>query len=342
MIVNYQLAKVLKRVAVYFLVVVFSVAGIVACSANTTQPSASQHSVELPDNTGPVTPEPGDTNVTPEPGDTNTSPEPTPTFPEDTYYKLYVPDGKGLSSAEQYTTTVSYQDTNTLNQLWKAFVEGSIKNNSGRDAFQGGADSGKRWIIIDGDNTQSDPRTGNYYYFDKNFDIFRSYQKISSEEIYGHVIKVKEFVGGVIVKYSGGRQDLAGKVWTIGGLYKTLLNKEKNNSQGKIGYTKYKHDNNLKEFMRASNNWEEGDLSIILMNVGYAFGNDVYGVDEYYCTADNNYRKNPSYFLGVNPVNYIGTSKDGWSGEKLNVRVNSSGNSSIKFVSVEPYAWHLR
>ena len=36
MIVNYQLAKVLKRVAVYFLVVVFSVAGIVACSANTT------------------------------------------------------------------------------------------------------------------------------------------------------------------------------------------------------------------------------------------------------------------------------------------------------------------
>ena len=331
--------KILKRMPVLFLIGAFSIAGIIACSADVTEPNASQPSVTIPDNTGPVTP--GDTNTSPEPEPTPVpEPEPTPdpepepsqpTFPEDTYLKIYVPWGKTLQ-ADRYITTVSYQDTNTLNQLWKAFIECEKDNN------------GKRWIIRDGDNRQTDPLTGNYYYFDKNFDIFHSYQRISSTEIYGHVIKVKEFVGGVIVKYSGGRQDFAGKVWTIGGLYKTVLNKEKYNSKEQQGYTKY-NNNNLNEFMRAVHRWEEGDLSVILMNVGYAFGNDEYGVDQYYCTADNNYRKNPSYFLGVDPNKYLGTDLNGYRNEKLNVRVNHSSNTSkfnFKFVSVDPYAWHLR
>ena len=326
MIINYELAKVLKKVAIILLIAMFSVAVIVACSADATEPRESQSSVTVPENTGPVTPDDTNASTDPEP-----TPEPEPTFPDDTYLEIYVPWGKTLQ-ADKYVATVSYQDTNTLNQLWKAFIECEKDND------------GKRWIIRDGDNSQADPLTGNYYYFDKNFDIFHSYQKISSTEIYGHVIKVKEFVGGVIVKYSGGRQDFAGKVWTIGGLYKTVLNKEKYNSKEQQGYTKY-NNNNLNEFMRAVHRWEEGDLSVILMNVGYAFGNDEYGVDQYYCTADNNYRKNPSYFLGVDPNKYLGTDLNGYRNEKLNVRVNHSSNTSkfnFKFVSVDPYAWHLR
>lgn len=51
------------------------------------------------------------------------------------------------------------------------------------------------------------------------------------------------------------------------------------------------HGHEFIEFMRAIHRWEEGDLSVILMNVGYDFGNGEYGVDEYYCTVDDNYRK---------------------------------------------------
>ena len=106
------------------------------------------------------------------------------------------------------------------------------------------------------------------------------------------------------------------------------------------------HGHEFIEFMRAIHRWEEGDLSVILMNVGYDFGNGEYGVDEYYCTVDDNYRKNPSYFIGVDPKTYLGTESYGYWNEKLNVRVNHSWKTSekfnFKFVSAKPQSWHLQ
>ena len=328
--------NILERMSILFFIAIFSFAVIIACSQDTTEPSRSNSSTLVPDNTGPVMPmEPLDTDLpswTLEYETELPKPEPTkPTFDANSYYSLYVPWVK-WREGEGWITNVSWQDTNTLTKLWKEQIDGGKHNN------------GKRWFIRNGDNNESDYRVGSYYYFDKNFDIVDAGR-------YENKLKLKQFLGGVIVKYSGGRSP---GTWTIGGLYKYLLNKVENNSQGQQGYTKY-NDVNLNEFMRASHNWGEGDLTIILMNV--ASGDDQYqnefGIDEYYSTSDYNYRKNPTYFLGKNPTTYLGTSQNGWSGAKLNVRINHSrdyNRTTIKwleklyyfrFVESVPYAWQL-
>ena len=110
--INYQLVKVFQKVAVILLIAVFSVAGIVACSSDATQPSASQESVPNPDNTGPTTPD-----------------EPEPVFPEDTYRRIYTP-----WRGDNYPT-VSYQDTNKLLQYWKEMISRKDTGNT------------KRWMI---------------------------------------------------------------------------------------------------------------------------------------------------------------------------------------------------
>ena len=107
-----KLLKVLKRVAVILLIAVFSVAGIVACSSDATQPSASQVEIPGPDDTGTTTPD-----------------EPEPVFPEDTYRRIYTP-----WRGDNYPT-VSYQDTNKLLQYWKEMI--SRKDTGNR----------KRWMI---------------------------------------------------------------------------------------------------------------------------------------------------------------------------------------------------
>ena len=82
------------------------------------------------------------------------------------------------------------------------------------------------------------------------------------------------------------------------------------------------------------------------MNQGYATKDSRYsfkfnyelGVDEYYCTVDNNYRKDPSYFIGQNPTNYLGIEDRIYWHEKLNVRVNHShylGRYNFKFTMAE-------
>ena len=110
--INYQLVKVFQKVAVILLIAVFSVAGIVACSSDATQPSASQVEIPGPDDTGTTTPD-----------------EPEPVFPEDTYRRIYTP-----WRGDNYPT-VSYQDTNKLLQYWKEMI--SRKDTGNR----------KRWMI---------------------------------------------------------------------------------------------------------------------------------------------------------------------------------------------------
>ena len=298
--INTKDFKVSKRIAIILLVAVFSIAGITACGGVEDISGSSEGFVQNPDN--PERPSNDPTDIT---------------FPTDTYRWTYVPFT--YWDNEFY---VSYMDTNNLNLLWKKHISRT------------GSNDNIRWIIRDGDNKEEDPRKGNYYYFDKNADIVHAGN-------YANKVKVKEFVGGVIVKYN---QDNTGKhsnVWTIGGLYRTLLNKDTDNSQGHQGYGKYNNDN-LNEFMRASNNREEGDLSIILMNMGYASKDSRYkftfsyefGVDEYYSTTDDNYRKDTSLFLGKNPDEYYDS--------KLNMKVNHSGNLNkfnFRFTMAEAYDW---
>ena len=110
--INYQLVKVFQKVAVILLIAVFSVAGIVACSSDATQPSASQVEIPGPDDTGTTTPD-----------------EPEPVFPEDTYRRIYTP-----WRGDNYPT-VSYQDTNKLLQYWKEMISRKDTGNT------------KRWMI---------------------------------------------------------------------------------------------------------------------------------------------------------------------------------------------------
>lgn len=300
--INAKLFKFSKRLFIILLVAVFSIVGIVSCSG-VEDISGSRGGdygdyTEDSEDTGVVTPDKD--NPSTKPTEPAPNPNPKPTFPANTYTNIYTP------WIDWNPTNVSWQDTNTLTQLWKNLI-----NNDG-DRY------GRKWCIRDGDNRiVGDFKQGNYYYFDDNFDIVHSGK-------YADNLKVKQFLGGVIVMYSRGKES---GTWTVGGLYKTLLNKEKNNSKGQKGYTKYENDN-LNEFMRAIHRWEEGDLSVILMNIGYDEKRyqAEYGIDEYYCTVDDNYRKKPEYFLGKNPTNYLGTRDNVYWQEKLNVRVNHSWN----------------
>lgn len=330
--INTKLIKVSKQIVIILLIAIFSIAGIIACSgAEDISGSSSGGFVGNPETSNPTGPTIPDPDPRPEQPD---QPE-QPTYPEDSYYEIYAP----FITPQGSYLEVSYLDTNTLNDYWKKHVK------------RAGSNDNIQWIIRDGDNRlNDDPRKGNYYYFDKNADIVYVHQTHNNE----YKIKIKEFLGGVIVRYS---IDNTGKVpdppvYTIGGLYRYRLNREGNNSQGEKGYTKY--DNSpLNEFMREIHHWGEGDLTVMLMNVGYASTDNRYnfqfsyefGVDEYYCTVDNNYRKDPSYFLGKNPTNYLGVETGRYWHEKLNVRVNHShylGRYNFRFTMAEAYDWWLQ
>ena len=311
--------KKLKRIAIILLIVVFSIVGVVACENSDITSSGDSGFTQIPEIPDPEKTGPLDTDLPswelgyevklPEPE------QPKPTYPDNSYYEIYAP----FVTTEGNYLKVSYFDTNTLNDFWK------------RHVARTGSNDNIRWVIRDGDNRKSDPKNGNYYYFDKNYDIVHAGN-------YADKLKVKEFVGGVIVKYNQDNTGAASDVWTIGGLYKTSLNKDSINSQGQQGYGRY-NNKNLNEFMR---NRGEGDLSIILMNVGYAsydyrglfsFHYE-FGVDEYYCTTDDNYRKNLWYFIGKNPSGYYGG--------KLNVKVNHSGNLrtyNFRFTTADASSW---
>ena len=320
--INTKSLKVSKRIAVILLIAIFSIVGIVACgNAEDISGSSGGGFTPIPEpdpgKTGPLTTDLPSLGLDYKTDISTDTPKPdtppTDNFPEDTKYEIYAP----CVTWEGNYLVVSYLDTNSLNDIWKKHVARS------------GSNDNIRWIIRDGDNRQTNPKEGNYYYFDNNADIVHAGN-------YANGIKLKEFVGGVIVKYNQDNTGQASDVWTIGGLYKTLLNKDNNNSEGRQGYGK--HDNkNLNEFMRASHNREEGDLSIILMNVGYATFDDRYdfifsyefGVDEYYSTTDNNYRKNASYFIGKNPSEYYA---------KLDAKINHSrdlNSYNFRFIMAE-------
>ena len=297
--INYQLVKVFQKVAVIFLIAVFSVTGIVACSADATEPSASQSTT--PD-TGPTTPD-----------------EPEPTFPEDTYYNVYTPFVKDSSEDAAWITVVSYQDTNTLTQVWKDIIDGGKDND------------GKRWFIRDGDNRAKvdDPsirERNHYYYFDKNFDLV--YYRNGKG-----TLKIRKLVGAVIVKYYRGRN---ADTYTVAGLYKNLIDN--------AGQYNWMH---FSKFMHAGYNPDGnetrkvGDLELLVLNVGYG-DNGEYGVDAYYNVWNRGgYRDNIEYFIGKSPDFVDNRDPKNYA---LNQKVNHTYNTAafnFKFVSLQPEAWHL-
>ncbi len=343
----------MQRIAIILLIAIFVIAGFISCSERaSTNPKTQSSLMEVPpqEATGPVD-ENGNviiitnwmtntlvitneiTELIPTPPPTTndiTPPATQPTYEARTYLNVYIPFTK-WDSKYSYVKRISYKDTNTITELWKLM----ISNGDGKG-------QGRRWFIRDGDNfSLAYPydkivhytNSLNYYYFDKNFDIVHAGK-------YAHRLKLKKFIGGVIVKYCGG--DYPGR-WTIGGLYQWVLNHTNPNTQGQKGYTRYNNDN-LNEFMRGVHGWGEGDLSVILINVGYNDYNfDQFGVDEYYCTIDRNYRRYPEYFLGQDPSLYMGTSQYGWLHEKLNERVHHSWTTrfNYKFFPAKPLDWHL-
>lgn len=146
------------------MITVFSVAVIVACSSDATDPNIS---TELPD--------PGDTGPT-KPSDPEESEKPEESnFSLDTYNLLYVPfrgwgdyvdylEFDGFKSDYVY---VSCKDTNALLRYWKEMIgrkDEKLKGNS------------RRFFIRYGDNrAKADAPSirlkNHYYYFDKNFDL---------------------------------------------------------------------------------------------------------------------------------------------------------------------------
>ena len=193
----------LKRIAIVFLIAVFSIAGVISCSTDATEPNASQQT------TGPTIPD-----------------EPEPTFGEDTYYRVYVP-----FRGEDYSK-VSYEDTNTLLRYWKEMI--GVKDEPFIGSDRG--ESNKRWrfFIRDGDNRAKIDDTSitlknHYYYFDKNFDLV--YYRNGKG-----TLKIRKLVGAVIVQYYRGKN---ANTYTVAGLYQNLI--ENAGQYGWMHFSKFMH-----------------------------------------------------------------------------------------------------
>ena len=324
MFLTKKLSKVLKRTTVILLVFVFSLFGIVACGDNekATNPTSSDSGTFIPEPgyTGPVNSDipSWETNYSssidtipipiPEPEPEPEPEPPKPTFPEDTYYKIYAPWVKWDESQAPngWRTNVSWQDTDTLTKIWKDQIDGGKRNN------------GARWFIKDSGNKYSDHRYGNYYYFDKDFNMVYYRNKSS--------LTLRKFRCGIIVKYNAGRN--AG-TWTIGGLYETVLTKDEITGN---------NFDTLNMFMGTSymGDRSRGCLEILTMNTGYDdWHQNEFGADFYFATSGGKESwYNIEQYTNKNPeaLNNF-----------LNVKRNLAGirDWTYKFVDNRPYDWHL-
>lgn len=326
--------KFLQCIYSVLLIAIFSITAFISCSGvNPNEPSDLQMEFPNPSKTGKV--EVGssvdstfrvwgdsidtwdnsvDTNF--DFGNSNNSnnsnefiPEKPPiTFGKDTYYTVYTP----FTGGDNYRK-ISYEDTETLDEIWKKMIK------------FGKYGDGRIWFIRDGDNRYNDHRYGNYYYFDKDFDIVYVRQGKGT-------LKVRKYVGAVITSYYRG--NYAGTV-TVGGLYEVLLTKEEVTGNN-MDY--------LNWFMNAHHLGErtKGSLELLVMNLGF---NDQYfnefGVDFYYNTKGNGFYMNNKYLiLGMKPEFDNDYSVEYKFNEKRNLSYNL-WEANFRFVFNNPYDWHL-
>ena len=294
---NSKLLKVSKRALIILLIIVFSI-GIVACGGAENIAGSSSGSY-TEDSGGTVTVNPEQPNPE-QPNPEQPTPKPEqqepqkPTFAENTYYTIYAPfvnweDKSEVPEANKIK--VSWQDTNTVNKIWKKQIEGGKDND------------GKRFIIRDANNNQREPLTGSYYFFDKNFNIVYYRQGKGS-------LLVRKFINGIIVRKRGNQN------WVIGGVYETVLSKNEITANNFDQLNIFMGDRDMGE--------TRGNLEILMINTAYRFDNNTeFGVSFYY--GKNNKKE---YSL-KNPANEVRNLS--WQPWYVN----------YKFVSVDPYLWHL-
>ena len=293
-----KLLKISKRAAIILLIAVFSIVGIVACGG--------AEDIAGSRGGGDTIVEPGPTGPTDQTDPEEPDQPEQPTFPEDTYYKIYAPWVKWDESQAPngWRTNVSYQDTNTLTQIWKQQIAGGKYNDD------------RRWFIRDANNNLNDHRLGSYYYFDKDFNIVYYRQGKGS-------LTVRKFLSGIIVKYKGGRNN---GTYAIGGVYETLLTKNEitGNNFDQLNIFMGHED------MRA----DKGALEILTMNTGYddKWQNE-FGVDFYYNKS----------VMGEDQLGQYTSKKPEELNNFLSAR-NLSFNLSyvnFRFVFNRSYDWHL-
>ena len=253
--INYTLLKISKRVAIILLVAVFSIAGFTSCSKAVTEPSASQTEADT-GNSG-TTPLP-DSPVSP---DYPNSPK-NSAWDESSYRSIYVPFAGVYSNDAQGKpvwnyATVSYMDRETLTQLWKDQMDAKGRGEN-RDFF------------IRNRNNNGDLKVGNnYYFFDADFNI--------RHKKWPEII-IKQFVGGVMTMYYHDDPGSTSKGTTVvGGLYKTVLNK--NRPRLVDG------DKGVSYFLNGRN---PGELEVLILNVGATTGNfTFFGLDITYYNGNS-------------------------------------------------------
>ena len=254
---NSKLLKVSKRALIILLIIVFSIAGIVACGGAENIAGSSSGSY-TEDSGGTVTVNPETPNPE-QPNPEQPTPKPEqqepqkPTFAENTYYTIYAPfvnweDKSEVPEANKIK--VSWQDTNTVNKIWKKQIEGGKDND------------GKRFIIRDANNNQREPLTGSYYFFDKNFNIVYYRQGKGS-------LLVRKFINGIIVRKRGNQN------WVIGGVYETVLSKNEITANNFDQLNIFMGDRDMGE--------TRGNLEILIINTDYTFDNNTeFGVSFFY------------------------------------------------------------
>ena len=235
---NSKLLKVSKRALIILLIIAFSI-GIVACGGADNIAGSGSYT-ENSDETAIVNPE------TPNPE--QSKPE-QPTFEENTYRSIYAPfvnweDKSQVPEANKIK--VSWNDTNTLSQIWQKQIEGGKDND------------GKRFIIRDANNNQKEPLTGSYYFFDKNFNIVYYRQGKGS-------LLVRKFISGIMINYTGynGRKPAD---WGIGGIYETVLTKKEITDNNFDQLNIFMGDRDMRE--------ERGSLEVLIINTSYTFDNN--------------------------------------------------------------------
>ena len=295
---NSKLLKVSKRALIIILLIIAFSIGIVACGgAENISGSSSGSYTE--DSGGTVTVNPETPNPE-QPNPEQPTPKPEqqepqkPTFAENTYYTIYAPfvnweDKSEVPEANKIK--VSWQDTNTVNKIWKKQIEGGKDND------------GKRFIIRDANNNQKEPLTGSYYFFDKNFNIVYYRQGKGS-------LLVRKFINGIIVRKRDNQN------WVIGGVYETVLSKNEITANNFDQLNIFMGDRDMGE--------TRGNLEILIINTDYIFDNNTeFGVSFFYSKNNKTGYTASSKITGVRNLS--------WQPWYVN----------YKFVSVDPYLWHL-
>ena len=205
-------------------------------------------------------------------------------YTKDKLYTIYVPYALGNDENDIKYAVVSYQDTNTLDKLWKAHIT------------RAGMNDGKEFFIRNRANHRPEEafKAGNdYFYFDENFDILMKAHEYRANSKY----ILKKYVGAVITWYKGG--DFVG-TYTIGGLYRTAVSKASYNAL---------NDDGINEFMALK---DKDQLELIVLNTGHHKWKREFGVNLYFAEARHSgnpnispWIKDETRFLGQRPESFM-------------------------------------